>query len=314
MAIFSSRKIGRPRLAPELDDKDLGNVLRTLLRTGTPLTSDIQIWQISNLMEETGNNWDRRAHRLLVLSRCAAETGLAALWCTREPVNADALLFRAWVQLVRAKRRGGLQDSSIVVNDCYRVAELKPDDPTPWVALLGVMRATRQRQQDVFRVWREVTARDPWHREAYWQMLAYLSPEECGSHLQAMEFLDIAQARMPTTAPTAALELTAMAHQYHKALARGGVHAITAASHWGHPLASACLERARTRWCQPGFLRHAAALADLNLLAYSLVAANRTSEAAEVFRSLNGVVTHWPWLHRGDALEEFKRWQAQALH
>ncbi|RRR86083.1 hypothetical protein [Streptomyces sp. RP5T] len=313
MALFNARRGGRARLAPELDDKELGQVLKSLLQQGTPLAGDIRVWQISNLVQETGKDWDRRTHRFLVLARCAAETSLAALWLAHEPKNADAVLFRAWVQLVRANRTGVMPEVAEVVNDCYRVAESRPEDPGPWVVLLGVMRATRQPQRDVFRVWREVKARDPWHREAFLQMLRYLSPDECGSHLQVMEFLDAAQARMPANAPAAGLELTAKVHQYHKVLALGGLHELTAGSNWAQPPVAACLERARTLWVRPGFLQHAAAVADLNLLAYSLVAANRTSEAADAFRSVAGLVTHWPWYHRGDALEEFTRWRTRAL-
>ncbi|MEU3923216.1 hypothetical protein [Streptomyces sp. NPDC029004] len=59
-----------------------------------------------------------------------------------------------------------------------------------------------------------VVARDRWHREAHLQMLNYLSPEEGGSHVQVLDFVDSLRPHMPPNAPTAAVELTAAVNQY----------------------------------------------------------------------------------------------------
>ncbi|CAM5588904.1 hypothetical protein SALBM311S_01650 [Streptomyces alboniger] len=67
-----------------------------------------------------------------------------------------------------------------------------------------------------------------WHREAHVQMYGYLSPRECGSHAQSMEFVDRAQAAVPATAPAAGLPLMALIDRYHAALSREGVHGLMA--------------------------------------------------------------------------------------
>ncbi len=58
----------------------------------------------------------------------------------------------------------------------------------------------------------------------------------------------------------------------------------------------------------------AEALADLNLLAYALIQANRSGDAAEVFPAVSGVVTPWPWGLDGDPVQQFAYWQDRVRH
>ncbi len=121
-------------------------------------------------------------------------------------------------------------------------------------------------------------------------MYGYLSPRECGSHAQSMEFVDRAQA-IPATAPAAGLPLMALIDRYHAALSREGVHGLMADRLWDGPEASRVLDRALQEWTPAGQLRHAAALSHLNLLAYALTAARDPARAAMVFGTVAGVAT-----------------------
>ncbi|MGJ5755978.1 hypothetical protein FB563_7746 [Streptomyces puniciscabiei] len=314
MAFLSSRR-RRVRLAPELDDQDLGKLLKSLVattRTGTIATSDLCVAQMSRLLEQDPGDWDRRTHRMDVLAEYLVGSHLSRAWVTREPRSADALVLHAWTQVAQARAQGHLEDSAGTVETCLRAAEIAPEDPTPWVALLAVVRLERRAQSQVFGVWNEVLARDRWNREAYLNMLAYLSPDEAGSRIQVLEFVDTLRARMPANAPCVATELTAQVHQYHAILGRGGLEALVARNHWSHAMASQALDRAAHTWIQPGFLRHAKALADLNLLAYTLVAADRRAEARAVFEQIGGVVTAWPWRTGGDPVTEFDQTRQKA--
>jgi hypothetical protein len=85
-----------------------------------------------------------------------------------------------------------------------------------------------------------------------------------------------------------------------------------ARTHWSRPAATRALDHAARHWTRPGFLRHAAALADLNLLAYALMAADRRSEARPLFEALGGVVTPWPWRTHGDPLVAFEQTRRKA--
>jgi hypothetical protein len=314
MAFLSSRR-RRARLAPELDDQDLGKLLKSLVattRTGTIATTELCVAQMSRLLEQDPGDWDRRTHRLDVLAGYLVGSHLPRSWATREPGNADALVLQAWTRVAQARAQGRLEDPAGTVEMCLRAAELAPEDPTPWVALLALARLERRPQSEVFAVWNEVLARDRWNREAYLNMLSYLSPDEGGSRIQVLEFVDTLRARVPANAPCVATELTAQVDQYHSILDRGGVEALVARNHWSHVTAAQALDRAAHSWIQPGFLRHAKALADLNLLAYALVAADRRAEARPVFEAIGGVVTAWPWQAGGDPVTEFEATRQKA--
>ncbi|MFJ1703875.1 hypothetical protein [Kitasatospora sp. NPDC088346] len=281
-----------------------------------PGLTDIQVDQVERVIQEAGNDWDRRAHRFSVLSESAADSGLARCWLRRRQRSGEALTFSARVELVRGRRAGAMEDARAAADDCYRAAELQPNDPTPWVVLLGILRLLRCNQQDVFKAWHEVTTRDAWHREAHFQMLRYLSPEECGSHSQLLDFVDSVRARIPAATPAVpavGLELAAAVDHHHRTVSRGGVDALLARRQWTNARAESALQRALLDWTSPGRLGHATALADLNMLAYALVQANRLPEAAAVFEAIDGTVTPWPWGLNGDPVQQFTSWQAQVL-
>ncbi|MEU9350453.1 hypothetical protein AB0D65_05405 [Streptomyces griseoloalbus] len=311
MPLFSSRTSRRPRIVPALDDAELARVVgRLSKRGGNARTADVTL--VASLLEETGDDWDRRSHRTSVLAEATADAEIAAAWLGREPQSADALVFHAWVELARGLRDGHLEDAGQLVTRCYRSAELNPDDPLPWVVLLGVARIERYGQNDVNAVWREATGRDRWHREAYLQMLAYLSPEEGGSSAAVLDFVDVVRTRIPANAPCAAVELTAAVRQYQGLLAQGGVRAMTAGQLWDGGQIAAALEQAAALWAKQGFFQHAAAQADLNVLAYALCAAGRAADAHPVFQALEGVVTPWPWNVDGPAVQRFEQHLAKA--
>ncbi|MGX6750611.1 hypothetical protein ACM562_25290 [Streptomyces xantholiticus] len=309
MAFLSSRR-RLACLSLELDDAALGRLLKSLQstpNTGAIGTTDLYMAQISRLLNQSRADWDRRTHQLSVLAYRLSESHGPRAWATREPRNASALVLSAWAQLERGRSRGYLEDAAGIADSCRRAAELAPEDPTPWVVMLGLSRLERRSQPEVFGLWNEALARDRWNREAYLSMLRYLGPEEMGSRSQVLDFVDAIRARIPRNAPCAATELTAQVLQYHSILIRGGVEALMARNHWFHASAAQALDRAAHAWAQPGFFHHAAALADLNLLAYALMAAERRREARPVFEAINGTVAVWPWSVGGDPVSEFEK-------
>ncbi|MGX1316025.1 hypothetical protein RKD24_006144 [Streptomyces calvus] len=311
MPLFSSRSGRRPRIEPALDDAELARVLgRLSKRNGSGKAADVTL--VASLLEATGDDWDRRGHRLSVLAEATVDSGIATAWLDREPENADALVLHSWTGLARGLRDGHLEDAGELVAHCHRAAGLRPDDPLPWVALIGVARIERYRQNEVNALWREATGRDSWHREAYLQMLAYLSPEEGGSRALVLDFVDAVRSRIPANAPCAAVELTAAVEQYQGLLAQGGVRAMTAGQLWGGGQIAAALDQAAALWAKPGFFQHAAAQADLNVLAYALCAAGRAADAHPVFEALQGVVTPWPWDVDGPAVQRYEQHLAKA--
>lgn len=298
MSIIGRRRKHAPRLAPELDDLALGRVLRGLASARGPGPQDIAIAQVEQLLRDTGDDWDRRCHRVSVLAEAASS--LARGWRLRRPRDPDALMLHAWSALP--------DDPHTALDTCRLAADARPADPTPWVATLAALRLLGRPSGELTPVWREISSRAPWHREAHLQILRHLSPEEQGSHAALRNFLDDVTAAMPPDAPTACLPLTGAVRQYHRDLADGGMRALGASRYWAQPHVLPVLDHALDHWLRPGFLRHAGTVADLNLLAYALARAARSEDAVPVLHATGGLVTAWPWGFDGDAVERYRYW------
>lgn len=307
MPVFRRRKGGRPRLAPELDDTNLGRVRQRLETSWVRGELDTTvIAQVSRVIEDAGQDWDRKAHRLSVLAS-AAGRALPGIFRRHHPRDQGALLLHAWSELAQAGTHGPSVDLSDARETCRLAAELVPADPTPWVVHLATLRREQRPHRELSAIWQEVMARDPWNREAYFQVLGYLSPDECGSAVQLLDLLDSVRGRMPADAPTIGLELTAIVRGHQRAMASGGLEAISSGDYWRRHEVTPVLDQAAQDWPHPGFLGHAAALADLNVLAYALVKSGRMTEAATALRATTGVVVPWPWNAEGDPLERFSQ-------
>ncbi|MCR8573759.1 hypothetical protein [Streptomyces sp. Isolate_219] len=311
MPVFRRRKGSLPRLVPELDDRTLGQVRRRVETCWSRGSLDTAVMaSMGDVIDETGQDWDRKAHRLAVLARAAGRS-LPGIWRQHNPQNQNALLLHAWSDLLQARQ----QDSAVDLNDtretCRLAADLLTADPTPWILHLATLRLERRPSTELSAIWREIKARDPWNREAHLQALGYLSPDECGSSALVLDLLDGVRAGMPPQAPAAGLELTALIGSHQRAVAGGGLMALGAGEIWRRPDAARALDHAAHYWPGPGFLTHAAALADLNLLAYALIKAGRTAEAGAALRATGGVATPWPWSMDGDALERYSHYHGR---
>ncbi|MXM66136.1 hypothetical protein GR925_22500 [Streptomyces sp. HUCO-GS316] len=309
------------RLCPQLDDSQLARAL-THLEAQIAAQGDnlaeandrgALTYPIEQALRDPGHDWDRRMHRLLVFSALPQAPVLARQWRNRDHTNADALLLQVFADLHRARATGAGLDIAGTVNLCRRAAELVPPDPAPWIALLSCQRLQRAPGRAVQPVWEAVKARDPWNREAHLQMLHYVSPEECGSNALTVQFLDSVAITAPSGSPVTALGLTSSLDRYRRVLTAGGIHALTAHRHWNQPQELAVVDQALKTWPQPGYLTHAAALADLNLLAYVLMQATRPREAWPVFEAISAVATSWPWELDGDPLQQIQREHRRAF-
>ncbi|WP_458247169.1 hypothetical protein [Streptomyces sp. MAI_2237] len=307
MALFGRRTGEAPRLAPELDDAALGRVLRAL--TGAPGAGpqDILATQIEGLLQEANGDWDRRGHRVTVLA--GAAPSLARRLRLKHPHSADALVLHAWAEVHTARATGRLDDAAATLDTCRQAADAAPADPTPWVALLAALCVEGRTSAELTPVWKEIASRDPWNREAHLTIFEHLSPDGRGSQAARREFLDDVATVMPPRMPPACLPLAAAVDQYHRELAGSGLSALVAARYWEQPHNARLLDRTAAQWLQPGFLHHAARVADLNLLAYALAKAGRTEEARPAFHATENLVCPWPWQVDGDPMERYGHWR-----
>lgn len=305
MPVFRRRKDNVPRMAPELDDVTLGRVRKRVETAWSRGSLDTAVMAtMGQLLDDAGEDWDRRAHRLAVLAASAGR-GLPGIWRRHSPRDPGALLLHAWSDLLRAREPGSAVDLAETRETCRMAADLAPADPTPWTLQLAVLRLERRPSQELSAIWREIKARDPWNREAHLQALGYLSPDECGSSALVLDLLDGVRNSMPPDAPAAGLELTALVRAHQRAVATGGLSALGAGEIWRRPDAARALDHAARYWPAPGYLHHAQAMADLNVLAYALIKSARMTEAAITLRATKGIATPWPWSLDGDPLERF---------
>ncbi|GAA3039324.1 hypothetical protein GCM10020229_58170 [Kitasatospora albolonga] len=309
MPIFGRRPAG-PRLMPALDDAELALVHRQLTVPQTHGQLELSAVLVERALRDAGSAWDRRTLRLAVLAE-AATPRLAQVWRRQRPDDADPLVFRAWVHVAAARRTGSTEELHGVERWCRDAAGARPQDPAPWIALLGAQRLLGRPLDEVLPTCREIGARDRWNRTAHLELLGYLSPAESGSRAEELAFVDDVRATAPPGSPVAGLELALYLGRYRAALAAGGSSALAARQRWEQPDAAAALDRA-LRWTAPGGLRHAHAKADLNLLAHALVKANRPKDAARAFEAVGHVVTAHPWDLDGDPLLEFRHWRDQS--
>jgi hypothetical protein len=304
------------RLAPELDDTDLGKVRKRLVESRTAAGHSLVAAMIEQLLRSSSDwDWDRRAHRMSVLAESTSSV-FQHSWAKERAQDPDAQLLYAWGVMLctRYEEQSDANETQEALDAGRWAAELRPEDPNPWVVRLALLRLGRRPSREVFPLWGEIVRRDRWHREAHLQMLGYLSPWECGSHRQTVEFLDRVRAEAAPTAPTAGLEIAALVDHYHGTLDQGGIEGLTASQLWSRPEAKAALSSALANWPHPGYLAHAAAVADLNLLAYALVQAKRVAQAGKVFRAIGGLVTMYPWAlgENDDPVQSFGNWQQRA--
>lgn len=104
-----------------LDDAELVTA-RTALNQGR--------WtDVRALLAATGDDWDRRGHRVTVLAQEPATLAWARDWQLAEPESADAAVLLGCAAVERALHGKERPDSAREA--CRRAAALAPDDPTP---------------------------------------------------------------------------------------------------------------------------------------------------------------------------------------
>lgn len=314
------RRRTAPLVRPALDDDALHATLTELRPTaqlhGLGAGRSRPLWQpVADLLHDTGQDWDRRWHRMSVLAD-QLPPAVCERWIADRPGDGDALVLRACVRCVRGawaagcagggrgsgagEAFGGGRGAGAVewtaVQDaeraCLHAARAVPADPAPWLALLDLMYSLAVPVRDAVPVWTEAVTRAPWHRGAHHRLLRYLSPRGHGSVAGMTDFARQAAARAPYGSP---LTLLPVAARVELVAHRRRQMPLGADSHWNEPRADTEIESALTGWFHSAAVPHAEAVADLNLLAFALVRTHRPADATQVFRRLGRHMTRYPW-------------------
>ncbi|GAA2222729.1 hypothetical protein [Streptomyces nogalater] len=268
-----------------------------------------------SLLAHTGDDWDRRGHRLTVLAQDPRATTWAGDWLTAEPGCADAATLLALALVHRAVR--GEEEPGRARDACAAAAALAPADPTPWLGLLLLARA-RGPHSAVFGAFAELRRRHPEHHHAHHLLIACLAERPGRGRAEAHEVYDAAElaaAEAPADSPLAVLPVIAYAERYRVLAATGPDHAGQAAArHWSGPRARRVLGACFDWWLEWEHDEHPRRLIDLNHLAFGLSCAGRPAEAAALFQRIGDHATPAPWAyaHR-DPLAAFRTARARAL-
>ncbi|MEV5439177.1 hypothetical protein AB0K80_24665 [Streptomyces sp. NPDC052682] len=274
-------------------------------------------WQTArSLLARTGDDWDRRGHRITVLARETYCAAWAKEWLLAEPESADAAVLLALAEVRRALR--GKQKPPRAREACHRAARLAPADPTPWLGLLLLERALGA-DEDVVRLFEEVRARHADHHHAHHLMVARLAERRAGIGPDPLhevyDFANWAAEQAPADSPLAILPVVAHAERYRVLAAAGHEPADPAASgHWAGRRARQVMKAAFDWWLEWEHEGHPRRLVDLNYLAHAKVCEGRGAEAAALFHRIGDHATPAPWCYPDrDPHAAFRAARAAAL-
>lgn len=284
---------GRKRAAQSfdaaLDDAELV-AARTSLSQGR--------WTaVRALLAATGEDWDRRGHRLTVLAQESATLAWARDWQLAEPESPDAAVLLGCATVERALN--GKERPERARDACRSAAALAPADPTPWLALLLLERSLGA-EEDVVRLFDEVRHRHPDHHHAHHLMVARLAERRATAGQDPLhevyDFANWAAEQAPADSPLAILPVVAHAERFRVLAAAGSEPADPVASgHWVGRRARQVMKAAFDWWLEWERDDHPRRLVDLNFLAHAKFCEGRGAEAAALFHRIGEHPTPAPW-------------------
>ncbi|MEF9902824.1 hypothetical protein [Streptomyces sp. P9-A2] len=291
-----------------LDDEELV-AARTALAQGR--------WQKSrSLLVRTGDDWDRRGHRITVLARESSCATWARDWLLAEPDSGDGAVLLALAQVRRALR--GKDRTDRAREACHRAAAVLPADPTPWLGLL-LLECAQGAGGDAVRVFEQIRSRYADHHHAHHLVVAWLAERrvEAGPDPlhEVYDFANWSAEQAPADSPLAILPVIAHAERYRALAAAGQERADPVASgHWVGRRARQVMKAAFDWWLEWEHEEHPRRLIDLNFLAHAKVCEGRSAEAAALFHRIGDKVTPVPWSYPDrDPLTAFRTARTTAL-
>ena len=306
-----SRHKDRITFDPALDDAPLAEARDALVRGRWSETRA--------LLAQTGEDWDRRGHRLVVLGEQPACATWAEEWRLAEPDSADAVTLLA-IATVHAALRGRA-DQQAAHELCLAAARLAPDDPSPWLGTL-ILARHRGTDDERARAFDQVLARHRDHHHAHHLMVACLAEHQVGDRddplHEVYDFASWAAEQAPSDSSLANLPVVAHAERY-RVLARAGVEPRdpAASGHWGTRRARQVMKAAFDWWLEwdeaDGEHGHPRRKLDLNFLAHAKYHEGRMPEAAALLARIGRYATTEPWCYPDrDAKKEFRAARGRA--
>ncbi|WP_299538029.1 hypothetical protein [uncultured Streptomyces sp.] len=190
----------------------------------------------------------------------------------------------------------------------YAAAEREPEWVAPWYFLQMSGRGLEVGQEVARRRFEAAVRRAPRHLGAHQQQLQQICAKWGGSHEEMHAF---ARAAMLDDVPGGPLgSLVAIAHLEH----RGELDGAEEAAYLRAPEVVASLHEAADRSIRhPSYGRPPGWTHTYNVFAMAFALAGEKKAAAELFDTLDGRVTEFPWQYiDGDAARAFRTWRARS--
>ncbi|MEV4439349.1 hypothetical protein AB0K09_10055 [Streptomyces sp. NPDC049577] len=306
-----SRNKDGPSFDPALDDAELAAVRDALARGR---------WaEARQLLARTGDDWDRRGHRLVVLAESATSVAWAREWQLAEPDSPDAAALLACATVFRAVSGKDSPDAARAL--CLTAARMAPRDPSPWLGVLILARRTGTDDERV-RAFDQVRARHRDHHHAHHLMAACLAEHQADDRddplHEVYDFAAWAAEQAPADSPLAVLPVVAHAERY-RVLARAGVLPADPArsGHWATRRARQVMKAAFDWWLEwdvDDGTAHPRRKIDLNYLAHAKLHEGRLAEAAALLTRIGPHATRAPWSYPGlDPRQAFREARRAAL-
>ncbi|MGP4001453.1 hypothetical protein [Streptomyces sp. 8N706] len=281
----------RDRLSfdPALDDQALASA-RDALAQGR--------WtEARTLLAATGDDWDRRGHRLVVLAEGPASAAWAEEWQLVEPDSADAVALLACATVFRALR--GKETTDAARQACRVAARMAPADPSPWLGLLILARRTGT-DEERLQVFDQVRGRHRDHHHAHHLMTACLAERQQGDgddpFHEVYDFASWAAEQAPADSPLAVLPVIAHTERYRVlALAGAEPRDPGRSAYWTTRRARQAMKAAFDWWLEWEGEDHPRNKVDLNFLAHAKVHEGRMAEAAALFNRIGTHASTIPW-------------------
>ncbi|MBB5120671.1 hypothetical protein AF335_31920 [Streptomyces eurocidicus] len=287
-----ARSKAGPSFDPALDDAELATARDALARGR---------WaDARKLLAGTGDDWDRRGHRLVVLAGAAGSAARAREWQLAEPGSPDAAALLACAAVRRAVTGGESPGTARAA--CLAAARTAPADPSPWLGVLVLAHRTGTDGERV-RAFDQVRARYRDHHHAHHLMVACLAERQRGDRddplHEVYDFASWAAEQAPADSPLAVLPVVAHAERY-RVLARAGLEPRDPArsGHWTGRRARQVMKAAFDWWLEwdvDDGTAHPRRKIDLNYLAHAKLHEGRPAEAAALLTRIGPHATRAPW-------------------
>ncbi|SEG77554.1 hypothetical protein SAMN05216223_110246 [Actinacidiphila yanglinensis] len=253
--------------------------------------------EVRALLARTGDAWDARGHRLVVLGEGRSSAAWAEEWRLAEPESTDAAALAASAAVFRAI--AGKQSPDAARELCLRAARMATSDPTPWLCLLILARRTGSDDEQV-RAFDQVRGRHRGHHHAHHLMTQCLVERQKTDgddpFHEVYEFAEWAAGEAGRTSPLAALPLIALVERYRALAAAGALPGEPdRLPYWSSPRARNSVRAGFDWWLDWDGVGYPRLPIDLNYLAFGKFHTGDTVAAAALFNRIGHNATRVPW-------------------